>query len=162
MFRRACLCCWRLKCSLRIDVSDGADTPALLGVVLVNKAKNAVVREIYVGSPAQRAGILPGDQLLAIDGRPLSSSDELVKVIGGYQPNVHVDVLVSRNEWTRHFDVKLAPRADVIGLRRTAGAVAVRQRCTYTVQEPGYLDAKTARDISDPYYRARNTRFGPN
>jgi S1-C subfamily serine protease len=42
-----------------------------------------IIANLYVGSPAQRAGLQPGDILLAIDGKePHSAQDALGRIAG--------------------------------------------------------------------------------
>jgi serine peptidase DegS len=45
-----------------------------------------VIGNLYVGSPAQKAGLLPGDLLLAIDGVPPHSAQDALGRIAGRKP----------------------------------------------------------------------------
>jgi serine peptidase DegS len=45
-----------------------------------------VIGNLYVGSPAQKAGLLPGDLLVAIDGVALHSSQDALGRIAGHKP----------------------------------------------------------------------------
>jgi serine protease DegS len=45
-----------------------------------------MIGNLYVGSPAQRAGLLPGDLLLAIDGNPPRSAQDALGRIAGHLP----------------------------------------------------------------------------
>jgi S1-C subfamily serine protease len=45
-----------------------------------------VIGNLYVGSPAQNAGLLPGDLLLAIDGVPPHSAQDALGRIAGHKP----------------------------------------------------------------------------
>lgn len=45
-----------------------------------------VIGNLYVGSPAQKAGLLPGDLLLAIDGVPPHSAQDALGRIAGHRP----------------------------------------------------------------------------
>ena len=47
------------------------------GVLWSQTGTDIVAKEIAVGSPAERAGILVGDVLMAIDGKALVSTDEI-------------------------------------------------------------------------------------
>jgi len=49
-----------------------------------------VIGNLYVGSPAQRAGLLPGDLLLDIDGSPLRSAQDALGRIAGHTPGSSV------------------------------------------------------------------------
>ena len=45
-----------------------------------------MIANLYVGSPAQKAGLLPGDMLLAIDGVDLHSAQDALGRIAGHKP----------------------------------------------------------------------------
>jgi serine protease DegS len=49
-----------------------------------------VIGNLYVGSPAQRAGLLPGDLLLDIDGSPPRSAQDALGRIAGHTPGSSV------------------------------------------------------------------------
>jgi Do/DeqQ family serine protease len=49
-----------------------------------------VIGNLYVGSPAQRAGLLPGDLLLDIDGTPLRSAQDALGRIASHTPGSSV------------------------------------------------------------------------
>ena len=53
------------------------------GVLWTSAADEITANEIAAGSPAERAGIRPGDALLAIDGRPIESLGQVVSVLHG-------------------------------------------------------------------------------
>jgi len=43
-------------------------------------------RPVTPGGPAEKAGIRPGDVILAIDGRPVTQPDELIVAIRAHAP----------------------------------------------------------------------------
>jgi len=49
-----------------------------------------LIGNLYVGSPAQRAGLLPGDLLLGIDGDPPRSAQDALGRIAGHTPGSSV------------------------------------------------------------------------
>jgi serine protease DegS len=49
-----------------------------------------LIGNLYVGSPAQRAGLLPGDLLLTIDGNPPRSAQDALGRIAGHSPGSSV------------------------------------------------------------------------
>jgi PAS domain S-box-containing protein len=48
------------------------------GVLWVERSAGVVAAEVAAGSAAGRAGVLPGDVLLAVDGRPVDGRDEVL------------------------------------------------------------------------------------
>jgi serine protease DegS len=80
------------------DVSDEQATQLGLahgGVVLAN---------LYVGSPAQQVGLQPGDLILAIDGTPVKSAQDVLGTIATHKPGSRLAIhgLRGRGE----FDLK--------------------------------------------------------
>jgi serine peptidase DegS len=55
-----------------------------------------VIGNLYVGSPAQQAGLLPGDLLTAIDGSAPSSAQDALGRIAGHKPGSSVLLRVLR------------------------------------------------------------------
>ncbi|MDR7193162.1 serine protease Do [Luteimonas terrae] len=69
--------------------------------------KGALVQEVLPGSPAQRAGLEPGDVIRAVDGTEIIASSELPPLVGGKTPGTKVRMTVLREGRTRDFDVTL-------------------------------------------------------
>jgi C-terminal processing protease CtpA/Prc len=69
-----------------------------LGVTLSDGARSGVrVATVFPNSPAQQAGIRPGDRLVSISGQPIQSYRDVVRLIGSRQPNSQVQMEVDRN-----------------------------------------------------------------
>ncbi len=60
------------------------------------------------GGPADRAGIRPGDVILAIDGRPVTQPDELIVAIRAKQPGDAVVLRVRTGDQEREVRVVLS------------------------------------------------------
>jgi S1-C subfamily serine protease len=71
-----------------------------------------LVSNLYVGSPAQQAGIQPGDILVAIDGAPLRSAQEALANIASRPPGTVVTIraLRGRQSINTHARVSEPPR----------------------------------------------------
>ena len=67
-----------------------------------------VVAHLYVGSPAQQAGLQPGDVLLEIDGVPVRSVQDVITRIATRKPGTFVTLRVLRG--SRSFEAKVAVR----------------------------------------------------
>ena len=82
--------------------------PASLGVRLRLDAGRAIVESVPRGSAAHRAGIDPGDEIIAIADRRLPEA-RLELPLYGLSPGTNVPVLVARDSWIRTLEVTLAP-----------------------------------------------------
>ena len=74
--------------------------------------------EVMEGTPAQTAGLKAGDLVVAFEGRPVTDTRLLVRLIAGSSPGSDVHLTVLRTEGRRRLDIRLAamPRA-VVGER---------------------------------------------
>ncbi len=69
---------------LGVSIND-LDTRVFPGVrdqFKIGDQGGAFVLNVYKGSPAQKAGVLPGDYILSIGGQGLRNADQLTQVIG--------------------------------------------------------------------------------
>jgi len=58
----------------------------------------AIVASVTAGGAAAKSGMEPGDVIVQYNGRPVPSSDELVKMVVGTKPGTSVPVKVLRNK----------------------------------------------------------------
>jgi S1-C subfamily serine protease len=70
----------------------------------------AMVQDVTPGSPAERAGLRPGDVIVALDGRAISSMDELVSVLSRMEVGATVNLSYERDGTRTTVDVQLAAR----------------------------------------------------
>lgn len=67
------------KLAARLEGREGKPAPyTLVGLFFVGGSpeEGLLVRDVALGSPGDKAGIKPGDRLLAVNGRPLTCLDE--------------------------------------------------------------------------------------
>jgi S1-C subfamily serine protease len=84
---------------------------AYLGVELSSSsAGGALVSQLSQGAPAQAAGIRTNDLITAIDGKPVSSTDQFIATIDTYSPGDTITLTVKRGGSTSQIKVKLATR----------------------------------------------------
>ena len=83
---------------------------AFLGVASDPEAENAKIAEVVPGSPAEQAGIKPGDVITKFDGKPVSSFSELQQRVARMKPGDKVKVEVERDGKTKTLEVELARR----------------------------------------------------
>jgi serine protease Do len=87
------------------DIS--ADTARLLDV---KGAHGAEVSTVNKGGPGDKAGLKAGDIIVAIDGKPINSADELTMAVIGHQPGQTVDLDVFRDGKSVNTKVTLGQR----------------------------------------------------
>ena len=94
-------------------------------------------------SPAGRAGIKPGDIIIAAAGKPVDKNSTLQRIIRGFQPGQTVDVEVMRFGQEKTFKVTLAaaPQApQPSDSSSSSGAPAVPTRANRPAARRGQVD----------------------
>jgi serine peptidase DegS len=69
-----------------------------------------LIETLYVGSPAQQAGLLPGDLLLALDGVPPASAQDALGRIAGHKPGSSIVLRVMRNRRVAEVPTRVGER----------------------------------------------------
>jgi len=73
----------------------------------LEKPRGALVSEAQADGPAKAAGIMAGDVIVSVDGKPVASPRELARLIGNIDPGKSVSVEAWRSGKSQTFDVKL-------------------------------------------------------
>lgn len=73
------------------------DDPELAESFGLDRVVGALVTQVYDGTPAQDAGLRPGDLILEYDGRLVTRFSDLAPMVGATRPGTEVDLLVMRN-----------------------------------------------------------------
>lgn len=96
------------------DNRGQSGAPAGLGVSVIEGDRGLYVREVAPNSPAEQAGIRPGDEILAINGRRVDSGNQLVQIVTQQEPGTEVDVVVDRDGQERTFAANLETRREAL------------------------------------------------
>ena len=98
---------------------DGRVTRGWLGVTIQNVDKNlaesfgldrpqgALISQLSPKGPAQKAGLLAGDVIIAFDGSPVEDSSDLPHIVGLLEPGSKVIVELVRDRKTRSVEVEV-------------------------------------------------------
>jgi S1-C subfamily serine protease len=97
--------------------SGGKINRAFLGVsnATTNDQSGAVVSGVVANGPAAKAGMQAGDKIVAVDGRPISSSDDVSAAVAAHKPGDKATVTVVRGGNRRTLTVTLGTRPEKAG-----------------------------------------------
>ncbi len=87
--------------------NDGSAPGVWLGVTLATPSGRTTVASVANGSPAELAGLAPGDEIVALDGLKLTKAN-CDKRLKRYRVNDRLDLTVFRNEELLTTRIKLA------------------------------------------------------
>jgi serine protease DegQ len=80
----------------RIGLAIQDVTPGLAQALELNVDRGALITQIEPGSPSERAGLAPGDVIVAVDGEVIDSSTDLRNEVGLVRAGNEVDVTFVR------------------------------------------------------------------
>ncbi len=80
-------------------------TPELADTLKVAKISGALITEVVNGSPADKAGIKPGDVLTGVEGKPVTDYSTTLNLIAALKPGATATLKVMREK--NEFEVKL-------------------------------------------------------
>ncbi len=85
-----------------------------------------VVGQVVEDTPAQVAGLQPGDRIQAINGRPIPTWEEMTKIIYA-SPNQPLAFLIQREQTTQTVTItpKPKPGKDLFGRPKTIGLIGI-------------------------------------
>jgi serine protease Do len=85
------------------ELADGFGLP---------KPQGALVNSVEKGGPADKAGVEAGDVILRFDGKAVSSSEDLPRLVGATKPGSKASMQVWRNKQSRETHVVVAEMQD--------------------------------------------------
>jgi membrane-associated protease RseP (regulator of RpoE activity) len=95
------------------DLPPGQNLPGPMPFDL--GASGAVVRQVVEGTPAQEAGLQPGDIIVTVDGRSVIEAGDLRIALEDYEPGDRVDLGIWRQGEEISLLVRLAEHPDQPG-----------------------------------------------
>ena len=99
--------------------SGGKINRAFLGVTngTANDDSGAIVSDIVPAGPAAKGGVQQGDKIVAIDGRPITSSDDVSAAVAAHKPGEQAKLTVVRGGDRRTLTVTLGTRPETPKIR---------------------------------------------
>jgi serine protease Do len=94
------------------DIKDSSTYPGFASDLKVQGLDGALLLNIYKGSPAAQAGLLPGDYVTKVDGIPVRGADDLTQTVGRLVPGTTYTFTAMRSGQTVNVPVKLGVRDD--------------------------------------------------
>ncbi len=117
------------------------------------------IDQVVVGSAAERGGLLAGDLVLSIDGRPIGSFSDMQRAIS-VRPNETLSVVVERAGATVTLPVTpaLVEQSTPVGKQRIGvlGVQASRQASDWTTQHFGLLESAKV-GVSETWFVVERT-----
>ena len=90
------------------DVKAAKSESLSLGIWVERRGRHIYVRDFYVGSPAAKAGLKRGDQILAVDGRDDQVMNSLMQLPHG----TAVTIEYRRLPWSTPEKIKIHPKRE--------------------------------------------------
>ncbi|HVO38419.1 MAG TPA: Do family serine endopeptidase [Spirochaetia bacterium] len=94
------------------DIQDKATYPGFASDLKVEGVKGALMLNLYKGSPADRAGLLPGDYITAVAGAPVRNADELTQAVGRLEAGREYTFSIIRYGQMMRLPVRVGVRDD--------------------------------------------------
>jgi len=90
-----------------LGITSVSMTPALAAAYGLPVQRGVLIVDVAPDSPAERAGLQPGDIIVRVDDRDVTRSDELQAVLAAHQPGDQVRIVVNRQGHEQTFTVTL-------------------------------------------------------
>jgi serine protease Do len=138
----------------RIGVSVGSVAREAVDEFGLKDRKGAVVQSVSPDSAASKAGLEPGDVIIAFGGKPISSRDELVRMVVNTRPGTTVPVRIVRDRMERTLSITV----DELDLDAETTAARGRDRDADPAQETSSGFGLTLQNVTPDI--ARRLRLG--
>ena len=94
------------------DIQDSTTYPGFASDLKVDGIKGALMLNLYKGSPADRAGLLPGDYVTSVAGSEIRNADDLTQAVGRLEPGTTYPFAFVRYGQKMQLSVKIGVRDD--------------------------------------------------
>ncbi|MDR2729370.1 MAG: Do family serine endopeptidase [Treponema sp.] len=90
-----------------------ANRETITGLGLENK-RGALAVQVFIGSPADKGGIKPGDFITHVNGKEARGVQQLQMIVGDLKPGDNAAFTVIRDRQTREINVRIETRTDQV------------------------------------------------
>lgn len=90
-----------------LGIRYGTLTPELAQQYDINADHGLVVLQVQPGTPAEQAGLQPGDVILTVDGRDMTQVEDLIAVLHQHAPGDTIPIVLERNNQQQTVNVTL-------------------------------------------------------
>jgi Do/DeqQ family serine protease len=114
------------KRSIDEFISTGSISYGWLGVLLnepnretaaamgLEGRRGVMASQVFIGSPADKGGIKPGDYIVNVNGREVRGTQQLQMMVGELKPGDRATFTVIRDRQSRDIQVTIEPRTDQV------------------------------------------------
>jgi Do/DeqQ family serine protease len=103
-----------------LGITMGSLSPTEAGKLYGDAVQGAFVSSVYEGSPAQKAGILPGDLITTVNRENITDPTQLLLVVGNLKPGTTANFTILRAHEQLVLKVNIAERQDEQALAKQA------------------------------------------
>jgi serine protease Do len=129
----------------RIGVEIAPVSKEVAEAIGLGRASGALVRSVESDGPADKAGVMPGDIIVKVDGRPVDRVGDLPRMIGATKPGTQASVQVFRKGAWRDLSITVGEFPSDQPVRTASrGATPERSAATATVLGLSVLDLTDA------------------
>ncbi|MDR2611165.1 MAG: trypsin-like peptidase domain-containing protein [Clostridiales Family XIII bacterium] len=98
-----------------VTTSNAADIAEQYPELKLGVDTGAFINEVTISSPADKAGLIMKDVIIAVNGKKIETSTELIKELLNYSAGETVKITYVRDGKEYEVDIKLAPQSEVYG-----------------------------------------------
>jgi serine protease DegQ len=85
-------------------------TPELAESFRLGSTRGALVTQVMKGEPAERAGVKPGDVLVAVESKPVANASALLNLVAALKPGQKAQLTLLRNQKELQVTVQVGKR----------------------------------------------------
>lgn len=90
-----------------LGIRYSALTPQIAQQYNINADHGLVVEQVQPGTPAEQAGLKPGDVILSVDGKDMNQVEDLIAVLHQHAPGDTIPIVIERNNQQQTLQVTL-------------------------------------------------------